>query len=401
MSANTSGWLTLADFSQQFGRTKKDLEKWCRVFGFESKLGPDGVLNYRLGDLLRFIPSRSPGKLDNKPAVISFFSGCGGLDLGFKRAGFGLEFANDFFLDAAATYSKNVAPIDPRSIYEIPESEVPMADVLLAGFPCQPFSNAGSRNGVADPRGTLFWETLRFVKSSRPGVVVFENVRGLLSMKNHDGSSLIESIEGEIAALGYRVAHRLINMADHGVPQNRFRVVIVGVKDELARKFGEFNFDRISTSKGKTVGEIISIQPSHSDPNDIHWALSPQAVEMIKHIPAGGSWKSVPYQELPERLKRIRDNMQKYHSPNFFRRFAPHEVMGTVTAAATPENSGIIHPLEDRRYTVREIGRFQTFPEKYHFLGTVSSQYKQIGNAVPPEFSHRLAKALKKQYFSA
>jgi DNA (cytosine-5)-methyltransferase 1 len=326
---------------------------------------------------------------------VSFFSGCGGLDLGFDQAGFNLGFANDFFLDAVKTYAHNLGPIDPRPIQQIAVQETGPADVLLAGFPCQPFSNAGSRLGTADPRGTLFWETLKFVEFHRPRVVVFENVRGLLSMRNPDGGLLIDAIETELASRGYLVAHKLLNASEYGVPQNRHRVFIVGIREDLG--LGHFNFEEIEKSVGATVGDVLAKPFGAASGAQEHWPLSPQAMDLVNFIPPGGSWKSVPDAHLPLRLLKIKSNMARYHSPNFYRRFAPDEIMGTVTASATPENSGILHPHLPRRYTIREIARFQSFPDSYDFSGkSIAAKYKQIGNAVPPELARRLALAILK-----
>src|SRR5699024_1289816 len=127
------------------------------------------------------------------------------------------------------------------------------------------------------------------------------------------------------------------------------------------------------------------------------WKLSPQSQELVQWIPEGGSWKNIPYDKLPERLKRIRDNMKKYHSPNFYRRFSRMEINGTITAAATPENSGMIHPIENRRYSVREIARIQSFPDDYIFVGSsISSKYKVIGNAVPPRLAQIIGESIVK-----
>lgn len=384
---------TIEELSLLVNRSVKELKRWAGGGLIESEKSPNGTI-YVLREPSRFFPGNS--SLDSAtPRVVSFFSGCGGLDLGFEKAGFNIGFANDFFLDACLSYSANVGNIDPRPIQEITPEETGPAEVLLAGFPCQPFSNAGSRRGVSDPRGTLFWETLKFVDALRPSVVVFENVRGLLSMRNPDGGKLIEAIENELHSRGYEVNHKLVNTKDYGVPQNRYRVIIVGIRSDLNK--GSFDFDLIEGASAATVGEVLSIPVRKGDPNDEHWTLSPQSVDLVKHIPEGGSWKAVPYDELPVRLKKIRDDMQRYHSPNFYRRFARNEIMGTVTAAATPENSGILHPTEPRRYTVREVARFQTFPEDYVFMGkSIAAKYKQIGNAVPPEFAKRLALAIKR-----
>lgn len=390
----TSKKYSLAEAAEYFGTQQATVSTWVK-----SGLLPradDGTFDER--ELGRFSPKNHSSAATGM-RVVSFFSGCGGLDLGFQNAGFQLGYANDFFLGAVKTYEKNIGPIDPRSIYEIGSEDVGSADVVLAGFPCQPFSNAGSRRGTSDPRGTLFWETLRFIDSSKPKVVVFENVRGLLSIKNPDGELLINAIKREVEARGYIVNFKLLNANDYGVPQNRHRVFVIGVR--AGEGFGAFDFDKIVRSEGSKIESALVGLPT-DDPNDEHWELSPQAKHLVKFIPEGGSWKSVPYEELPLRLKKIRDDMTRYHSPNFYRRFGYGEVMGTVTAAATPENSGILHPREPRRYTVREIARFQSFPDKFLFMGKgISEKYKQIGNAVPPKLAECLASAIRDQYFKA
>lgn len=331
------------------------------------------------------------------PAVASLFSGCGGLDLGFRMAGFGISYANDNALDAAATYCRNIGPIDPRPIQEVDPEALRDFDVLVGGFPCQPFSNAGSRKGTSDPRGTLFWDALRFVKSKKPSVVVFENVRGILSIRNPGGGLLIDDIESELQALGYITNHALLNAADFGVPQNRLRVFIVGSRKDVSSS--PFDFASMTRKEPARISEALA-GVENCSLNNHHWELSPQAARMAALIPEGGSWKSVDYDDLPDRLKRIRDDMNRYHSPNFYRRFRRDEVMGTITAAGTPENSGILHPTENRRYTIREIARFQTFPDDFEFLGkSLSSQYRQIGNAVPPLLGRALAVAVRQTYF--
>ena len=336
--------------------------------------------------------------LGKKPKVASFFSGCGGLDLGLKQAGFQISYSNDFDLDAATTYLRNFGHIDVRSIRDVEPKDIEEFDLLAGGFPCQPFSNAGSRKGTSDPRGTLFWEALRFVDHHRPKVVLFENVRGILSILNPDGSKLIDGIRRELTSRGYRVSSALLNASMYGVPQNRHRAIIIGLREDAFEE--NFDFTLIDKAPGGTIREALQDVELVTS-NNVHWELSPQAKQMALHIPEGGSWKSVPYELLPERLKRIQDNIVRYRSPNFYRRFSMDEIMGTVTAAATPENSGILHPTENRRYTIREIARFQTFPDDFVFAGkSIASMYRQIGNAVPPLLAKRIGNALKKYYLS-
>ena len=117
---------------------------------------------------------------------------------------------------------------------------------------------------------------------------------------------------------------------------------------------------------------------------------------MLHFINEGGSWKDIPYEKLPSRLKKIRDEIKKYRSPNFYRRFSRDEINGTITATATPENCGIIHPVFNRRYTLRECARIQSFDDSFIFeTNSISAGYRIIGNAVPPKLAFHIAKRLK------
>lgn len=330
--------------------------------------------------------------------TISLFSGAGGLDLGLIQAGFNIVFANDILKPAIENYRFNIGDIHEGDITKLELEALPEADVVVGGFPCQPFSNAGNRLGTDDDRGNLYLEVLKVINAKHPKVVIMENVRGLLSMKNKDGSKLIESIVYllENTGPGYQVAYKLLKSSDYGVPQNRFRVIIVGFRKDLGinYQFPEpipYHYDSL------TVGEAIKNVDKVPNHDEV-WELSPQSKKLVKFIPEGGSWKDIPYIELPDRLKRIRDNMKRYHSPNFYRRFARHEINGTITAASTPENSGILHPTEDRRYSVREIARIQSFPDSYIFVGdSIASKYKIIGNAVPPKLGEVIGKSIVQQ----
>ena len=338
----------------------------------------------------------------NGPKQISLFSGCGGMDLGFEKAGFNIVWANDFDSDAQAVYSLNLGKIDKRDILTVGEDEIPDGDILTAGFPCQPFSNAGNRKGIHDSRGMLYKECLRIIAKKMPKVIVFENVKGLLSTKYIDGRNLADVIVEDLSSMnniGYNVVYQLVNAADYGVPQNRQRVLFVGVRKDLGKTFV---FPSKQNKEQLSIKNILDV-PADAE-NHVDWPLSPQALDMIKYIPEGGSWKDVPYEYLAPRFQRIRDNMKKYHSPNFYRRFSRNEICGTMTASAQPENCGIIHPTEDRRYTVREVARIQTFPDDFKFITdtprNITAMYKVIGNAVPVTLAYNIAKAIMDQVFT-
>ena len=201
-----------------------------------------------------------------------------------------------------------------------------------------------------------------------------------------------------IGEVGYNVVYKLLNASDYGVPQNRQRVFFVGVRKDLGITFV---FPKKQSHKNLTLRNILDIPEGL--PNQVDWVLSPQALEMIEYIPEGGSWKNVPYEHLAPRFQRIRNDMKKYRSPNFYRRFSRNEINGTITASAQPENCGIIHPTENRRYTIREIARIQSFPDDFVFIDNspknITAMYKVIGNAVPVTLAQNIATAIMEQVF--
>ena len=393
----------------------------------------------------------------SKFKVLSLFSGCGGLDLGFignftyrnrifEENNFEIIFSNDFDKDAVATYTANRKYLNGhqcvlKDIKDISDNEVSEFDIMIAGFPCQPFSNAGNRKGVHDKdgRGVLFYECERFLKQcikstkkKKPLAFVFENVRGILSSKMPDGTSVPEEIVRRMKKVGYNTTYKLLKASDYGVPQNRYRVIMVGTRKDLP----VFNFELLDeivqetdlpSSKGDSYDLLLGstlcdIPSSAENVNDI-WSYSPAGQNMIENIgfcsdgkkalqkfkekiplhsisetiSTGRSWKNIDPDELPPRFKRIHDNPKKYRAPNFYRRFALGEICGTITASGQPENSGITHPFENRRFSVREIARIQSFPDDFVFPSkSISGSYKVIGNAVPPIFGWVLARGLQK-----
>ena len=338
--------------------------------------------------------------MKKKVLLVSLFSGCGGMDKGFEMAGFERVWANDFDKDAQAVFELNLGEIDGRDITKVPVIEIPECDILTAGFPCQPFSNAGSRRGVYDERGELYLECLRIIEAKRPKVVLFENVKGLLSSKHQSGKRLIDVIKEDLEKLNYIVNYRVVNASDYGVPQNRERMILVAFHEKIGKTF---EFPPVIKDKSKlTLRNILNVP--RELPNQNYWAYSPQAQQMIEKIPAGGSWKSIAYEDLPPRFQRIRDDMKRYHAPNFYRRFGLDEINGTITASAQPENCGITHPIENRRYTIREIARIQTFPDDFLFIDNtlkdIVAMYKVIGNAVPCQLAKVIGDAIMEQAFN-
>ena len=385
--------------------------------------------------------------------IVSLFSGCGGLDLGFtggfnfngqtyKKLPTKVVFANDFDVDASTCYNSNRLLTNNgekcllKDIREVSAEDIPDYDILLAGFPCQPFSNAGNRKGVHDVngRGTLFEECERILKckvdkGKRPLAFVFENVRGIMSSKMPTGITVPEEIRNRMNDLGYNVSMQLVCSSDFGVPQKRYRFLIIGID----RERGSFDFSTLeeivekykipSTKNGHDekllIGSVLYDIASASENETWDYTQGTQSMvekigpcvhgaeainlfapgfkkeELPQNVFLGRSWKDVPPEQLTPRFRRIYDNPKKYHAPKFFRRFAFGEINGTITASAQPENCGITHPIENRRYTVREIARIQSFPDDFSFSAIpLQSRYKVIGNAVPPVMAWVIASAL-------
>ena len=408
-------WLSISDLCQYLSVSNDTLYRWIQRDQFPAqKIGnrwkaqknkvdawiqQRGSINKETNNSPDISPSDgSPWLIFRKPlpsdsqcpySHVSLFSGCGGIDLGFRKAGFKTVFANDIDEDACNTYRTNLGEIIIGDIREIKLPEVKTVDVLTAGFPCQPFSNAGSRKGVNDSRGSLYLSALNAVERLKPRVVMFENVRGLLSSK-HNGQYLVEIICQNLDSLGYDTVFSLIDASKHNVPQKRLRVIIVGVRRRVGN--GSFAFPSAITRDDLSLKHIVlDIPPSVPNQTEL-MQLNPQAIRIGEMIPEGGSWKDIPYEKLPPRLKKISDNIARYHWPKFYRRYHRDEISGTITAAFKPENAGVWHPTERRVLSVREIARIQTFPDWFVFNGkNIKSKYQQIGNAVPPRLAYEIA----------
>lgn len=396
-----------------------------------------------------------------KPTVVSLFSGCGGLDLGFKQAGFEVVWANDFDKDSVETYKKN---IDERiilgDITQIPSSEIPKnADVLLGGFPCQGFSIANNKRNMGDKRNFLYKEMLRIIKDTQPKFFIAENVKGILSLGK---GKVIDMIIKDFNSIGYDVERPfVINCAYYGVPQFRERVIIMG------NRIGANNtFPKITHRNGyKTpipyfikpedyhkLPHVISVQEAIEDLPEPHSEKGQQIPNHIASNNVSGEYiarkHDVGQEEICDYLKIWRakrkiathkiDNLLGYRhtAGHWFRKDisgsipSPEDwiklkkILGfdgrydklvtevetrqikfeqslritnwdrpsdTITASG-PE----IHVNKKRRLTARECARLQSFPDNFVFEGSLSSQYHQIGNAVPPLIGKHLAKEIKK-----
>lgn len=402
---------------------------------------------------LKFSPKKSAFKQEKTFKVVSLFSGCGGLDLGFnggfnfrnlhfKKNNFKIDFANDIDASAEFVYNSNQKffgkhKLNKNDIKNVDFKAIPDFDFLIAGFPCQPFSNAGLRKGIDDDRGNLFEECEKLLieglsRKNKPLGFVFENVKGIMSSKMADGTTIPDEIVKRTEKLGFKVNYKLCKTSDFGVPSNRQRLIIVGIREDL----DYFNYNLMDEVVYENnlpnekynpyelyLGSVLCDIPKNTPQKDDYWAYSPGGQYMVdkiepcidgkealkkfkKKIPlkeisetirTGRSWKNMSPTDMSERFLKIWNDPKKYHAPNFYRRFALGEINGTITASAQPENCGITHPFENRRFTIREIARIQSFPDDFEFpYTTIANAYKVIGNAVPPIFGWVLAQALQK-----
>jgi len=300
--------------------------------------------------------------------VVSLFSGAGGLDLGLVHAGCEVIWANDIDKDAAATYNRNIGNhIICADIKDIANSDIPLADVIVGGFPCQGFSQANLLRTVDDERNQLYKFFLGAIVDKQPKIFIAENVRGILSL---DGGRAINRIVEDFENAGYIVTVTLVNLADYGVPQTRQRVFIIGQRKDINDKM-LFSFPRRTHGRNGvpqswiTIREALNEYPDPDKPNSyMNHVYSSYKVEFRDFT---GHRATDPDKPSPTILARGN---------------------GKGGVCAIPHYNG------NRRLTIRESAAIQTFPDNFEFLGQMNSCYRQIGNAVPVRFAKLLGQEL-------
>lgn len=297
--------------------------------------------------------------------VVSLFSGAGGLDLGFIKAGHTVIWANDLYADAVDTYRKNIGNhIVFADIKDIPSDAIPDCDIVIGGFPCQGFSVANVKRHEGDQRNTLYKELIRVIEAKKPKFFLAENVKGLTNLAK---GKVFEMILSDFVGIGYRVVYKVLNAADYGVPQTRQRVFIVGVRNDLDV---EYTFPDPTHSKDEVVGK----KP---------WIGVGEALSHIPDPDVDNDLKNHVYSKY-----KLQFNGYLGHRP-----LDPMKPAPTVTARGDNKGGVVIlpHPNGSRRMTGRELATVQSFPLDYDFCGNLSSVYRQIGNAVPPLLAEAVA----------
>lgn len=310
--------------------------------------------------------------------VIELCAGAGGLALGFEKAGLKHELLVEINKDCIATLKKNRPNwnILHADIKEVDYSTY-HPDIVVAGLPCQPFSYAGKQLGFNDTRGTLFFDYARCLKETNPKICIIENVEGLVRHdKGRTLNTIISVLEKE---LNYHVQYQVLNATDYGVAQKRKRMFLVGTKNDII-----FNYP--PKQKGNpTIRDALKNVPKSEGTE-----YSEKKKKVLSLVPPGGCWI-----DLPEKIQK------EYMGKSFYsgggkrgmaRRMSWDEPCLTLTTSPCQKQTERCHPEEIRPFTVREYARIQSFPDDWEFIGGISSQYKQIGNAVPVKVAQALGK---------
>ena len=342
--------------------------------------------------------------MKNKLKVLDLFSGCGGLSYGFVRAGFDVVVGIDNWRDSLITFESNhpgskgilmdLGNFDPENLKKITGK----IDVVVGGPPCQGFSISGKRN-PDDPRNGLYTSFVKTVKQLKPKAFVLENVPNLVAMS---GGKIKDKILKDFSSLGYKVKYKVMLASDYGVPQNRRRVVFVGTLGHNGFIFPKPTFSDLKSKV--TAGQAISDLPEESVEDGTENKKKPaseyqgkmrkktnkifnheitnhdqKTIDIIALVPDGGNYK-----DLPDHLKNTRRvNIA-------WTRYSSNKPSFTIDTGHRHH----FHYKWNRIPTVRESARLQSFPDDFVFMGSRTSQYKQVGNAVPPIMAEQIAKAL-------
>ncbi len=380
--------------------SKNTINKW----ELNGKINPittdTGEKHYLIKDLLSFkiIAEMFYSSWDEENLIqpiksfssIELFSGAGGLALGLEQAGFNAVLLNEVDKHACNTLRHN------RPHWNILESDITQinfkpyvgVDFISGGFPCQSFSFAGKQLGFEDARGTLFFEFARAVQEIQPKVFMAENVRGLL---DHDNGKTIKIIKETIKNLGYTLIEpKVLKAIFYKVPQKRERLILIAIRNDLAH-LNNFKwpspYKRVMVLKDALkAGELYADDVTKLSTEGQKYPK--RKAEILSQVPQGGYWR-----DLPDELQR------EYMQGSYFlgggktgmaRRLSWNEPSLTLTCSPSQKQTERCHPEEHRPLTVREYARVQTFPDEWVFLGPVTAQYKQIGNAVPVNLAYAI-----------
>ena len=346
--------------------------------------------------------------------VISLFSGAMGLDIGLEKAGLNVVIGQDFDASCVKTMRTNgyrvmegdIREITPQDLLGMTGLSVGEPFLVCGGPPCQPFSTAGKRLGINDPRGSLFMDFIRMIDYIRPRFFIMENVKGIISaplkhvsVAERDENdpeqrlgTVLDVILAEFEKLGYKTVYGLLDAVNYGVPQFRERFVLIGSRDN------ENIFLPVPTHFHMHQNKEYQWQTVRSDIKDLEEdngecaAFSEERLKFLKMVPEGGNWRDLPKDVIPIAMGGA------YKSGGgkvgFYRRLSYDQPSPTVVTSPVQKATMMCHPTQDRPLSVKEYARIQQFPDNWIFTGTTASKYRQIGNAVPIGLAEAIGKAV-------
>lgn len=387
--------LTVAEVSKELNVSIDTIRRWDKKGLIKSVRSNTNYRHFDIEEVRRLqnkLNSKSEGKgfqilkenIRSKYQVIELFAGAGGTALGFGNAGLNHLLLNELDKNAAQTLMVNFPEETNIICDDVKNIDFTgykgTVDIVQAGFPCQSFSYAGKSLGFEDVRGTLFFEFARCIKETQPKIAVGENVRGLLM---HDNGKTLETMGAVLKELGYNVHYKVLKAQYLDVPQKRERLIIMAIRNDL----------NIPFVFPKEKDYTVSLREALKDcPVSDGQKYSKMKHDILKLIPEGGYWRDLPIE------------LQKQYMGGSFhlsggktgmaRRLSWDEPSLTLTCAPAQKQTERCHPSETRPLTIREYARIQTFPDDWEFQGSLSAQYKQIGNAVPVNLSYHLGKCL-------
>lgn len=327
--------------------------------------------------------------------TIELFAGAGGMALGLEKAGFHNIALNEFDKDSCETLRVN------RPQWNIIHNDISKVcwksykdkvDMIAGGFPCQSFSYSGKKLGLEDTRGTLFYEFARTIKETSPLCFLAENVKGLLT---HDNGKTIKIILETFENLGYHVFNPLLlNSNNYNVAQKRERIFIFGVKKAMSHLF---NFDVIEQHKPIVLRDVLlpgEFYNTHIlDKTGMQY--SEKKKKYFELIPEGGNWKSLPIDLQKEYMGSM--FYSEGGKTGILKRLSYNEPSVTILTSPSQKQTERCHPKENRPLNIRESARIQSFPDEWKFMGSISSQYRQIGNAVPVNLAYHIGQYIISQ----
>lgn len=349
--------------------------------------------------------------------VISLFSGAMGLDIGLGQAGLNVVIGQDFEPACVETMRANghkvlgwdIRNIQPQEILDITGLHIGEPFMICGGPPCQPFSTAGKRLGINDPRGSLFMDFIRMIDFIRPRFFVMENVKGIMSaplkhvpladrsgMDDADPKQklgmVLDVILSEFNKLGYKTVYGILDAVNYGVPQFRERFVLIGSRDQeeiFLPVPTHFQMHQNPMYRWKTVGEVIR---DLEDNEGECGKLPPERKKYLQMVPEGGNWRDLPKEIIPAAMGGAYESGGG--KVGFYRRLTYSQPAPTITTSPAQKATMLCHPRKDRPLSIKEYARLQQFPEDWVFVGTTAAKYKQIGNAVPVGLARAIGEAV-------